>query len=660
MNAENEALFPDFAVFMSSRRNEEARAVAERMTGEYKEFAMIYLLRNSDPFAAKQAALLFNTENGYLLCWKYFTLGTLSIMFGTLEESEAYFSQAIEYCFRPGFLGWICVNWSGGIVERNTDNDPVLAERALEIATRGVPFAASGTLVALKVIQGNCYKSLGRYDEAIAIIESSIDPLNNQLMNAKADSDIGDVYRLKGDAARCLFYTRRAWATAESLDILAYDRVGILNRLALAEHFGGNFDQALVFAKKAIASTESSRATIIEQRDRIAYFGLLRSCYELAISCLLKIGEYELAFDYTERSRAREISGSEPIQFSTDALPDDLAVVSYYIVEGRLWAFVLNQGGIGAIDLCPVEDVTNVFDNTGYPRNLLPGAGGKLRKAFVLEKLADLIARPLAHLTSNYDRLCLIPYGPLHHMPITIMFQNEHVFVSPSLTMIKSSRPRNSSSEVFAVGYNDSTLIHAEAEAQAVGDFVYVGADATRDAILEGAQGAGFLHISAHGFFDQKDPYRSYVKLFDGNLYADDIAEKLKLNSAVVVLSSCDSGRSKVQAGDEPFGLIRAFMKAGARKVICALWPVDEVATRLLMEHFYTNIKAGMKASKAIRQAQATIRALNRAELSEQLLMPGIPKGASAQIVEKTDDDHPFAHPYWWAGFVVVGDEFTK
>ncbi|MCB0189515.1 MAG: CHAT domain-containing protein, partial [Caldilineaceae bacterium] len=474
-----------------------------------------------------------------------------------------------------------------------------------------------------------------------------------------ADSDLGDLYRLKGDTVQSLFFTRRAWATIAPVDALAFDKVNILNKVIEAERDAGNLDQALHLAETAIALTESSRATIIEQRDRIAYFGLLRSCYEIAVSCLLKTGDYATAFNYTERSRAREMSRQEPITFAEINLPDDLEIVSYYGVIGRLYAFVVNQNRITAVDLCSIQDVRDLFDSSGYPRNLVPGANGKLRSAFILDRLSAMIARPLDHLLSSKDRLCLIPFGDLNHVPIAIMFDAQRVFLSLSVTMLHYNNQRYSFDTIIAIGYNDGTLKHAEAEAESVGNVVCVGEHATRESLLN-AKGASCLHISSHGYFDKANPTRSYIRLADGPIYADEIATQLHLDSSLVVLSSCNSGKSMIHAGEEPFGLIRAFMTAGAGAVLCSLWPVDEVATRLLMEYFYSNVRSGMRIAHALKAASDTVKAIPQSELRERLMIPGIPKGAYTEIVEMADDAQPFAHPYWWAGFVVIGGRLTQ
>jgi hypothetical protein len=80
-----------------------------------------------------------------------------------------------------------------------------------------------------------------------------------------------------------------------------------------------------------------------------------------------------------------------------------------------------------------------------------------------------------------------------------------------------------------------------------------------------------------------------------------------------------------LNAGDELVGLTRAFFFAGTPTVVASLWNVDDEATALLMEHFYTYLGQGMGKAAALRQAQLEVM-----------------------------EDYP--DPYYWAGFVLSGD----
>jgi hypothetical protein len=74
-------------------------------------------------------------------------------------------------------------------------------------------------------------------------------------------------------------------------------------------------------------------------------------------------------------------------------------------------------------------------------------------------------------------------------------------------------------------------------------------------------------------------------------------------------------------------GLTSAFLSAGVPVTVATLWPVDDRVTADLMKEFYKSLDAGLPAAAALRAAQLEIRSRRQT-----------------------------CHPFYWAGFVVVGD----
>ena len=143
-----------------------------------------------------------------------------------------------------------------------------------------------------------------------------------------------------------------------------------------------------------------------------------------------------------------------------------------------------------------------------------------------------------------------------------------------------------------------------------------------------------YVHFATHGFIDETKPDLSSLVLTkdnnsceDGMLQATEIYN-LKLNADLVVLSACQSGLGKLVRGEGMVGLTRAFMYAGTPAVLVSLWSVSDVSTATLMGDFYRNlVKQKLSKTDALRKAQLTMLG-----------------------------NEKFAHPFYWAPFVIIGD----
>ena len=60
------------------------------------------------------------------------------------------------------------------------------------------------------------------------------------------------------------------------------------------------------------------------------------------------------------------------------------------------------------------------------------------------------------------------------------------------------------------------------------------------------------------------------------------------LTTRLVVVSACSSGAGESVCGEGVLGLGRAFLLAGARSTVLALWSIHDEHTRQLMDDFYT------------------------------------------------------------------------
>jgi hypothetical protein len=203
-----------------------------------------------------------------------------------------------------------------------------------------------------------------------------------------------------------------------------------------------------------------------------------------------------------------------------------------------------------------------------------------------------------------------------------------------------------------------------------------------------------YIHLATHGVIDETLPKRSAVILsqvglpdpleqvargkpvYDGQLSVDEIRGQWRLNADLVTLSACETALGRYREGEGFVGFTQALLISGARSVCLSLWKVDDTATAILMERFYENllgVREGlsnpMPKAESLAEAKAWLRNLSRQEAAERAarLASGAARGKAKldkplrpaeavrlSVVPKVD--RPYAHPYYWAAFILVGD----
>ncbi len=160
------------------------------------------------------------------------------------------------------------------------------------------------------------------------------------------------------------------------------------------------------------------------------------------------------------------------------------------------------------------------------------------------------------------------------------------------------------------------------------------------------------LHFATHGILAETAPLLSSILLADGAALTVQDLIGLRLNADLVVLSACRTGQGKTAGGDDVLGFSRGLLAAGARAAIVSLWPVDDLATSLLMAEFYRQLKAGAAPGLALQAAQNYLQALE-----PEAIKTGRLKALSSRGVSVDSDAAPadYRHPYYWAPFVLVG-----
>jgi CHAT domain-containing protein/tetratricopeptide (TPR) repeat protein len=356
-----------------------------------------------------------------------------------------------------------------------------------------------------------------------------------------------------------------------------------------------------------------------------------------------------------ERARRRRLAAhpvaadlpgaaTNPAAFSVAALQAALsahdAVVEYGVLDDELFALIVTRSQLLLQrHVASWAQVVQALHSTRFQIETLRHGVAPVqahlaaithRTQLRLQQLHALVWAPLQDTLRHCTRLMVVPHAQLAALPFGALQAAAGRQTSPATerpllgqqfqwALVPSARAalrglqRQPVPARRALVLGDSLrLPHAAREAQWVaGLFTHsqalVGEQATLAALQAQAADADVIHLACHAQFRHDNPRFSALHLQEGALTVE-LAESLRLRAGTVVLSACESGLAEHGGGDEMVGLVRAFLMAGAARVVATLWPVDDAATADFMAHFYGALMAGHAPSMALQEAQSRLR----------------------------------------------------
>jgi tetratricopeptide (TPR) repeat protein len=274
------------------------------------------------------------------------------------------------------------------------------------------------------------------------------------------------------------------------------------------------------------------------------------------------------------------------------------------------------------------------------------------------KELGELLLGELPELLARTNRLIVSPDGPLNLLPwasLTIPLPGGsggslplaglEIISSPSATILAALRNRISEDAPEAA---PRLLAHSGGRSSRghplpgtrkevrwlARTFTGVEAVSERDSLplygLAAWRPYGVLHLAAHARTRDTSPWQSEIRMAGAGPAATVTAAEIagaRITASLTVLAGCESAGGRILSGEGVQGLTSAFLSAGSRCVLATLWPVDDAATLEFTRRFYTALAAGNTAAASLRAAQQALRADERSR-----------------------------HPFFWSGFVLVGD----
>ena len=168
-----------------------------------------------------------------------------------------------------------------------------------------------------------------------------------------------------------------------------------------------------------------------------------------------------------------------------------------------------------------------------------------------------------------------------------------------------------------------------------IGGDVFIDNEATENNFKKVASGYDILHMAMHTIMDDINPMYSKMVFTQTNDTTEDgflntyELYNMNLNARMAVLSSCNSGSGILHRGEGVLSMARGFVYSGCPSIIMTLWSVEDNSGVKLMTSFYSYLLKGKNKSQSIRKSKI-------------------------DFIKKADQLR--AHPYFWSGYVVIGN----
>ncbi len=532
------------------------------------------------------------------------------------------------------------------------DRDPAAAlryySRGLAIA-REINHADLGEFVAnmadAQVSVGDLASARIMNNEALARLRAAKKPeeeLRSLLIDARIDAAAGQLDTAIAKATHIV----DAWQTSPQ-------KWEAEARLADFYVAANNPAQAEKYFRRAVETAAEARRKVISEELRLPFGSLVRELYDRYVEFLLAANRREDALNAAEQSRAQtleEALGEDTTEPRGDlkrvARERGAVILAYWLAPTHSYVWTITPTSIAVDVLKPSDEIERALGR--YMRDLtglMAGSGSAPQG----ERLYTMLLPAAARRLRGGQRVIVIPDGRLHAFnmetlvdPISHHYWIENVTVETASSIDLLNRPQteDASTSMLIVGDPPSPdrqfprLAHAAEEVTRIQQqfkscVALTGAAATPSAYARATpERYGFIHFVAHGFATRLRPLESAVILArEGEsykLYARDIVKK-PLHARLVTISSCHGAGTRAYTGEGLVGLAWAFLHAGARQVIAALWEVNDSATPGLMSDLYAGIRHGDDPAVALRAAKL-------------------------KLVRRTDG---FRLPRYWAPFVL-------
>jgi CHAT domain-containing protein len=297
--------------------------------------------------------------------------------------------------------------------------------------------------------------------------------------------------------------------------------------------------------------------------------------------------------------------------------------IEYFFTPDRLLIFVTAQGKVETVTQnISLDEMDHQIDKfLEYIKANDSSNFSEMSQRLYSELIAPVENRLFAH---KSETIVVLPDGPLYLLPFAglqdrvgrFLIERTPIVFAPSLSIFNrcllSDRGSAGRSGNVVLIDGSAGLSNARDELAYIanlyrGSALILGVKdmATADRSVENSS---IFHFSGHSVIRDGRPVLMLQK-FPEEVYVDCAAiRNWKMpKSKLVNLAGCSTGIGPMAEGESPWGLIPAFLDAGAPAIIASLTEVDDASTRRLSCQFYSLLQEGSRKAAALQSAQIAL-----------------------------------------------------
>ncbi|MEM1172807.1 MAG: CHAT domain-containing protein, partial [Cyanobacteria bacterium P01_H01_bin.35] len=353
------------------------------------------------------------------------------------------------------------------------------------------------------------------------------------------------------------------------------------------------------------------------------------------------------------------------------------AVVYVNVYSDQLQIILYTKDGQAIIKTIPaayrqklmqvaLELVVEIVDpNRRHTDSYLPAA----------QQLYDWLIAPIsAELeAANIDTLLFSMDEGLRTLPIAALHDGEQFLIEkyslsliPSVSLMDTNYRPLQNQQVLAMGASEflekEPLPAVPIEIQTISKNLWQGnmflnENFTRNNLLTQRQNYPYpiIHLATHADFVPGKASNSYIQLWGSERIRLDQIRELGWSKPAVdllVLSAC---RTAIGDKNAELGFAGLAVAAGVKSALASVWYVSDEGTLGLMTEFYTHLNNANIKAEALRQAQLAMLRGKVVITDGELRGSGARGAVVLPSVLRIFGNQDLSHPYYWAGFSMVG-----